>query len=98
MSSWYIFNAMGFYPMNPASGEYIIGSPIFDEVRVKFPMAKNQITISASGAKDNMYVSSLVIDGAVIETPVLKHSELLVSSSFVFTLSSEPQLWGANVV
>ena len=34
MASWYMFNAMGFYPMNPASAEYVVGSPIFDKVRV----------------------------------------------------------------
>jgi putative alpha-1,2-mannosidase len=98
MSSWYIFNAMGFYPVNPASAEYIIGSPLYDKVEVQFPQSDHVLTISANGASDKMYVKSVMVDGNYQEIPVLKHSTVLKSSEIVFEMSDSPQLWGKNTL
>jgi putative alpha-1,2-mannosidase len=98
MSAWYIFNAMGFYPVNPASAEYIIGTPYFDKMEVKFPQSDKILTISGNNAKDNMYVQGLVINGVSVTSPVLKHADLLTAESMVFSLSTSPQTWGLNTV
>ena len=98
MSSWYIFNALGFYPMNPASGEYVVGTPIFSEARVRFPLSSSELTISAAGARDQPFVKSLYLDGKEVTSPVIKHSDLLHSSTLSFEMSSEPQDWGAYVL
>ena len=95
MSSWYIFNALGFYPMNPSSAEYIITSPIFDEVKVTFPQTEHTLVISAANAKSNQYIKSVELDGQPIASPALKHKDLLSAENIVFDLSDVPQVWGA---
>ncbi|KAG6909199.1 hypothetical protein DXG01_001505 [Tephrocybe rancida] len=69
MSSWYIFGAMGFYPVNPVSGEYVIGSPFFDKITIGLPPTPEQkdkhrkrtLTISAAGAPTKPYIKSLTV-------------------------------------
>jgi len=96
MSSWYMFNALGLYPVNPASAEYMIGSPIFDKVEVRFPQTDHTLTIAASGARDKPYVKSLTMDEVAIDTPVIHHEELLQARTLSYEMSDEPQLWGSN--
>jgi predicted alpha-1,2-mannosidase len=95
MSSWYVLNAMGIYPMNPASAEYVISTPIFDEVSVQFPQGQS-LVIKANGAKDRPYVAGVSVDGVEVEKPVLRHDTLLQAKEIVFDMSDEPQVWGAN--
>ena len=98
MSSWYLFNALGLYPVNPASAEYIIGSPAFDEVRVTFPGSEQQLVVRASGALKSMYVRSVSLDGANLTSPVVTHAELIKARELTFDMSGEPQPWGSNVL
>jgi putative alpha-1,2-mannosidase len=94
MSAWYVFNALGFYPVNPASGTYMIGSPIFDKAEIKFPGNDNHmLTISAVGAKDHMYVERLKLDGIDIITPMISHEELINGEELKFTMNHQPQTW-----
>lgn len=98
MSAWYVFNTMGFYPVNPASAEYMVGTPLFDKITVKFPQAENTLVISSTGARNKPYVQSFSVDGAEIQTPILKHTDLLGAQSIEFTMSDKPQTWGAGVL
>ena len=114
MSSWYIFNALGFYPMNPASGEYMVGAPLFDRVRMRLPAppvydtdlsssgASDRVgtvlTITAEGARDKPYVQALSVDGRSYDAPVLRHAELMTATEIAFEMSAEPQTWGANTL
>jgi putative alpha-1,2-mannosidase len=96
MSSWYILNSLGFYPVNPASAEYLIGSPVFDKVEVQFPLAASPLTITAEGASGKPYVAGVAVDGQSIAAPVLQHKTLMQTKSLDFSMSAEPQMWGAN--
>ena len=98
MSAWYIFNAMGFYPVNPASAEYIIGTPYFDKMEVKLPQSKEKLTITAPGAANNMYIQSLLIDNEEIRSPVLTHEVLLKSSSMTYKMENTPQEWAKDML
>jgi len=96
MSAWYIFNSLGFYPMNPASAEYIVSSPIFDKVEISFPQADHVLTLTALEARSQQYVRGLEVDGVEVTSPVLKHADVLKARSIAFDMSDEPQNWGAN--
>ena len=96
MSSWYILNALGIYPMNPASAEYVISTPLFDEATVRLPQAEAMLTIKATGARDQPYVAGVTIDGIAIDVPVIKHDVLLGAREIVFDMSAEPQTWGSG--
>ncbi|CAG8895542.1 unnamed protein product [Penicillium nalgiovense] len=107
MSAWYVFSALGFYPVNPASDEYIVGTPFFEEVSIRLPIGASTggdlasgidrtLKISAPGASTKPYVGSLKVDGKRINTPILKHSQLVHAASIGFEMSSTPASWGSR--
>ncbi|KAJ2913627.1 hypothetical protein MD484_g6788, partial [Candolleomyces efflorescens] len=82
MSAWYIFSAMGFYPVNPVSGEYVVGSPFLEFIRLRLPDPRSttktiSLTIRAPGARTKPYVKSLTINGVKLTEPVIKHEQLM---------------------
>lgn len=98
MSAWYIFNALGMYPVNPASAEYLVGSPIFDKVELTLPQNGHSLTISALGARNGPFVKSLSMDGEFVAEPVIHHVDLFRVNNIDFEMSTEPQSWGAGVL
>ena len=86
MSAWYVFNAMGFYPVNPASGEYSIGLPLFDECTVHLPSGKD-FTITAKRKKDDSTrVRKITLDGKPLEGLTLRHSDILGGGRLHFNI------------
>ena len=107
MSAWYVLNALGFYPVNPASGSYMFGSPIFDRVDLQLPiyipdssstMSSHLLTLSANGAKDHIYVSRVRIDGKDQISPILSHSTLFTAKWIDFEMSHKPETWFQDTV
>jgi putative alpha-1,2-mannosidase len=98
MSSWYIFNSLGFYPVNPASAQYMIGSPLFEQVSITLPQTGHNLVISAPGARTKPYIKGVKLDGGDILSPVLSHSDLISVKNLQFEMSSVPQVWGKNTV
>ncbi len=102
MAAWYIFNTLGFYPVNPASTEYIVGSPIFDRVDIRFPAfngrSEHTTTILAKDARNKPYVANLLMDSDPVVKPVLKHVDVMSMSVLEFSMSDQPQTWGAGVM
>ncbi len=96
MSAWFVFNAMGFYPVNPASATYLIGTPLFDKMEIRFPQSDSILEIIGMDAAINPYVAALSItlddDSEVtFESPILSHADLLRAKQLNFKLSSDPQ-------
>lgn len=88
-SSWYVFSAMGFYPVCPASCQYAIGSPLFDEVTVHLPSGKD-ITITASGnGRDAVYVGKVTLNGRNYTRNYFTHNDLTEGAKIKFTMSRE---------
>ncbi|KAH9949159.1 glycoside hydrolase family 92 protein [Amylocystis lapponica] len=95
MSAWYIFSALGFYPVDPVSGEYVVGTPFFDKVALDFPNATRPLVITSTGAGKNPYVKSLMVNKAEVQVPVIKHAQILSGGDLVFEMSAEPQAWAS---
>lgn len=89
MSAWYLFSAMGFYPVAPGSGEYAIGSPIFDKVtinlRAPYPNKKIKI-IARNVSEKNKYVKSVSIDGKKLDKPFISHKDIVGCNEIVFEM------------
>jgi len=92
---------MGFYPVNPVSAEYVVGSPLFEYIQLRVPNptrynAISTITITAPGARTKPYVKSLKINGVDIEEPVIRHRDLLGEEEVVleFEMSEKVEKWG----
>jgi putative alpha-1,2-mannosidase len=95
MSAWYIFSAMGFYPVCPGSNEYAIGSPLLPEAVIKLPNGK-KLTIIANNVSDkNCYIQKLSLNGKEILKPFITHEQLLEGGELVFEMSNVPNKdWG----
>ncbi|KAI1176051.1 glycoside hydrolase family 92 protein [Nemania sp. FL0916] len=106
MSAWYVFSALGFYPVNSAGDEYVVGTPFFEKVSLRLPSgvanggetggAEKELVISAPGAPTKPYVKGLTIDGKKIETPVITHGDLVNARAVVFEMSETPTNWGSR--
>ena len=94
MSSWYVWSALGLYPLYPGRAELVLGSPLFDRAVIHRPGAT--ITIRGKGAAmDAPYVQSLAVDGKPSERPWLPASFVKTGRSLDFTLGSQPnEHWG----
>ena len=96
MSAWYIFTAMGFYPVNPVSGEYMIGSPLFSKITIHLPQA-TQFVISAPGnSPKNMYIQSAKLNGRPLGTPVLSWEDIRGGGSLELQMGPTPSKWASG--
>jgi predicted alpha-1,2-mannosidase len=92
MSSWLVFSAMGFYPVTPGSGEYIIGAPWFDKVTLNLENGKQFVISAKDQSRRNRYVQSLKLNGANHPYTFLKHSDVIKGGTLDFRLADEPNL------
>ena len=89
-SAWYVFSAMGFYPVCPGAGEYVLGAPYFDEMTLHLENGRN-VSIKAYGnTDDNCYVKSLTLNGKPYSKNYIKRSDLMQGAQFVYTMSPTP--------
>lgn len=89
-SAWYVFSAMGFYPVCPGTDEYVLGTPYFEKMRLKLENG-NTITINAPGNDDrNRYISTLRMNGNLRTQNYLNHSELLKGAVIDIELTDRP--------
>jgi predicted alpha-1,2-mannosidase len=95
MSAWYVFSSIGLYPMNPASGEYEIGSPIFEKATIKL-LGDKTFTIEAENvSKKNFYIQSATLNGVAFNKTTITHQQLLQGGILHFVMGSEPnKSWG----
>lgn len=100
MSAWFIFSAMGFYPVTPGSNIYATGSPVFDKVTVHLDKAYHNadqfIIESRNNSKENKYVQSVTLNGKHLENPWFDHSEIRNGCTMIFEMGAEPnRQWGS---
>jgi predicted alpha-1,2-mannosidase len=90
MSAWYVFSALGFYPVNPADGKYIFGTPQFSKVIVNLPNKKT-FTVKTSNLSDqNIYIESVTLNGENCDKGYITHQELLDGGSLEFKMKNKP--------
>ena len=96
MSSWYVFNAMGFYPVTPGSPTYNVGSPIFDEIKIDLENGK-VFTIRAKGqSAHNKYIQSATLNGKPLNKPWFDHSDLASGGTLILQMGPDPnKSWGS---
>ena len=89
-SAWYVFSAMGFYPVCPGTGEYVLGAPYFDEMTLHLENGRN-VSIKANGnTDDNCYVNSLTLNGKPYSKNYIKRSDLMQGAQFVYNMTAKP--------
>ena len=89
-SAWYVFSAMGFYPVCPGAGEYVLGAPYFDEMTLHLENGRT-VSIKANGnTDDNCYVNTLTLNGQPYSKNYIKRTDLMQGAQFVYTMSPTP--------
>lgn len=89
LSCWYLFSAMGFYPVCPGQDMYVIGSPIFDEVSLELPNSKEFIIKTNHNSNKNMFIQSMSLNGQDYPNSYLKHSDLMKGGEMVFEMGDQ---------
>ena len=91
-SAWYVFSALGFYPVCPGTDEYVLGAPLFKKAVLHFENG-NSLTIDAgNNSAQNVYIQSLQVDGNEYTKNYLRHGDLLKSGTLKFEMGDKPNL------
>ena len=86
MSAWYIFSALGFYPVTPGSPNYALGSPLVKEAVIHLENGNTLRIIAKNQSKENIYVSKVIVNGKEIENQSLIHSDIINGGEIVFEM------------
>ncbi|MGB8491262.1 MAG: GH92 family glycosyl hydrolase [Bacteroidales bacterium] len=90
MSAWYVFSSMGFYPVNPAGGAFVFGSPLFDDVTISLP-GNRQFTIKAVNNSDqNMYIQSVKLNGTTYTRSYITYKEIMNGGTLEIEMGPQP--------
>ncbi|MEA5080076.1 MAG: GH92 family glycosyl hydrolase [Dysgonamonadaceae bacterium] len=89
-SAWYVFSAMGIYPVCPGSNEYVIGSPLFNKVKLHLENGKTVEINAVNNNKDSRYVSDIKVNGNTYTKNYFTHSEFTNGAKIDFQMSSTP--------
>lgn len=95
MSAWYIFSSIGIYPMNPASGEYQIGSPIFEKSTITLADGKKFLIEAENVSKENFYIQSATLNGNKFDQTSVSHKQITQGGVLHFEMGPKPnKKWG----
>jgi predicted alpha-1,2-mannosidase len=88
MSAWYVFSAMGFYPMCPGTNEYLIGSPLFDKATITLPDGKKFVINTKNNGPQRPYIGDGFFNGNSFDRTYLKHEEIVKGGELTFDMRS----------
>jgi len=95
MSAWYVFSSIGIYPMNPASGDYEIGSPLFEKSTIQLSEGKTFVIEAENVSDKNFYIQSATLNGKVFNHTYISHKEIIQGGVLHFIMGAEPnKAWG----
>ncbi|CEN46923.1 GH92 family glycosyl hydrolase [Capnocytophaga canis] len=90
MSAWYVWSSIGLYPMNPVSGEYEIGRPLFEKAKINLPNGETFTIIAENVSAENMYIQSATLNGKPLDRTFITDEELKNGGELKFVMGSAP--------
>lgn len=95
-SAWYVLSALGFYPVTPTTGQYAIGSPLFQKVELAMPNGKTLTIAAPNNGPDNFYIKDMQVNGRAYGKPWLTRELLQRGGTVTFDMAATPnKAWGA---
>jgi len=91
MSAWYMFSAMGFYPIDPVGGDYVFGAPQLKKITVQLPGNKTFIVEAKNLSKANKYVQNISLNGKGYNEKSIHHKDIMAGGHLVFEMGSQPK-------
>ncbi|MCG8582858.1 MAG: GH92 family glycosyl hydrolase [Bacteroidales bacterium] len=99
MSAWYVLSSMGFYPVNPADGNYILGSPLFDEAEIQLANGQSFVIKTENNSPENIYIQSATLNGQLLERSWFTHKEMMQGGELKLIMGSAPAKdWGTSML
>ena len=92
MSAWYLFSAMGFYPVDPVSGNYVLGAPQIPGITLNLPSGKRFTVKALNLSEENKYVKSVSLNGKPLEGILLSHAQITEGGVLEFEMTDSPGL------
>ncbi len=90
MSAWYLFSALGFYPLAPGDGQYVIGSPLVISAEIRLENGRVFRIETENQAEENVYVSRILLNGRPLPGPFLNHEQITAGGTLVFRMAGKP--------
>jgi len=90
MSAWYVFTALGFYPVTPGSGEYVIGRPFVDRAALNLPNGKRFTVIAEQLSPSHPYVGKVLLNGVPLARSFIRHDEIMAGGELRFVMQARP--------
>ena len=96
MSAWYIFAALGFYPVTPATPDYMISGPTFERASIALPQGKSFTLIAKNHSPENIYIQSVSLNGKPYTKNYISHFDIMKGGEMVFVMGPKPSNWGVG--
>ena len=90
MSAWYVFSAMGFYPVDPVSGKYEIGTPLFPEMQMHLSNGNTFTVLAPTVSKENIYIQAVKLDGKPYSKSYITHEQFMEGATLEFEMGNTP--------
>lgn len=90
MSAWYVFSAMGFYPVNPVGGTYEIGTPLFPEMKMHLANGKTFTVLAPTVSRENIYIQSVKMNGKPYTHSYITHEQINEGATLEFEMGNKP--------
>jgi len=90
MSAWYVFSACGFYPVNPADGKYVFGTPQFAEVAINLPNKKTFTVKAKNLSGENIYIEKVILNSQEYSKGYITHQQMLEGGTLEFQMGNKP--------
>lgn len=97
MSAWYVLSAVGFYPVNPANGLYVFGSPVVNEATLQLQGNKKFHVVVKNNSPKNKYIQAMTLNGSDYTKTYIKHTDVMAGGELVITMGDKPgAVWGVG--
>jgi hypothetical protein len=96
MSAWYVFSALGFYPVTPGTNEYIIGTPLFPRATINLENGNSFVVRAKGVSSENRYIQTATLNGAPLYRAALRHEEIMAGGELAFVMGPDPTGWASN--
>jgi putative alpha-1,2-mannosidase len=92
MSAWQVFSAIGFYPVFPASGLYVFGSPSVNKATINLPGGKKFTVLAVNNSSKNIYIQRVELNGKPYNNTYLKHTDIVKGGTVKLIMGSKPNV------